>query len=237
LQTIPCIIRHKVDDVSFALAQWDENAVRLAYTPLEAARGVARLAEVMPGASHVEVAKAANISAVRLGGLLKIHALPDAAKEAISTKRLEEAHAVLFAGLFDVYSAKLPTELEATTPLVAVIAKCSDRGWSLKALKQFVDDERMRLGAEKKAPSGPAADDAAESKPDSGGAAVEAGQGTQPARGAVQPELVTLFVAEDHRLVVNTRYLQEGRATPEEKAALDRKIRELLDLLRKTPVG
>jgi ParB/RepB/Spo0J family partition protein len=233
LRTIPCIVSHDTDEASFAQRQYAENAQRSNFTPIEDARGVARVAEAMPGASQGEVAAAANIPQDRLSRLLKIHALPAAIKEAISAKKIPETHAVILAGLFDIYSAKLATEKAATTRLIVALAKCADRGWSVKALKQFVEDERARLGAEKKkrkakntgpagAPGGEGTGPAAQTQ--------EAVQGTGPTHAAE-----VLFVANEAELRVSKTYLLEGRATAEEKAALDREVRGMLQLLRKTP--
>jgi ParB/RepB/Spo0J family partition protein len=243
LTSIPCIIRKSTDEFSRTLAQLNENLKRKDLNPVETADAFAKLMEGRPGADQKAVAAEARVLAPRFSEMLRVARLPSAVKCALVERRVPEASALIFGGLYDLYRKEMRKEQSAIERTVEIIGRYTRDGWSSRLLRQHAAREKERLGVRAKqkrvaatagipsrAPTGTA--------PEVGPLAACGMRGVSPGTAitdAPAAAVGALFEATDDRLIVNKKYLVAGSANGEEKASLNRELTELILVLRRTP--
>jgi ParB/RepB/Spo0J family partition protein len=250
LAEVPVVILPPGNEMQYLKIQVLENTLRNNYKPIEEAEAYATIMEASDGADQKVVAAEMKCDPFRFSDLLRLARLPSAVKEALMEKKVPESTAFEIASLWDLYRKMMPKEQSAVARTLEIVRRDTRDGWSQKKMRQFVKEERAKLGgarrSSKKKPDGAAAAAGGDALPRDGtvadGRATEgtnAGEGAPGAEhrngGTEQGTAAGLFEKTEKRLAVNLEYLAAGSATGQEKAELQAALTDVIRTLRNTP--
>lgn len=235
---VPAFIWDELSEVERLVIQREENALRESLTAIEEAEETRRI-HVAGGGSKEETAKRMNISPQALGERLRIAELPPEILKVLHEKKVGRKHAALLANLYVAIKGSFPRPEKAATRVIAITKTCVEDGWSTRRLADQCDKEKEKTGVHPKVkkPTNPDGVAAGESGPSTSGAGVPgtAAAGSQPApsAGPAEPGTLPQWTAWCDALIKDA---DEGRMSAEEKAAASRKMRDVSDALRRSPL-